>query len=66
MNLVGEDDETLVWTIPDGLGRRAERKPGEYAVTVGQQEALGAEVASHGEAAVFIGQLRIREPYIAV
>lgn len=65
VNLVGEDDEALHGTVPDGVVA-AEGVPREYAVAVGQQQAVDAQVAAYGYAAVGIAEARVREPEVVI
>ena len=65
VNLVGEDDEALHGTVPDGVVA-AEGVPGEDAVAVGQQQAVDAQVAADGYAAVSIAEARVGEPQVVI
>ena len=61
VNLVGEDDEALHGTVPDGVVA-AEGVPWEYAVAVGQQQAVDAQVSTHGYQPVFFTKMGIGKP----
>ena len=65
MNFVGEDDEALHGTVPDGVVA-AEGVPREDAVAVGQQQAVDAQVAAYGYAAVSIAEARVGEPQVVI
>lgn len=65
VNLVGEDDEALHGTVPCGnVG--AERKPGEDAVAISQQQAVDAQVAADSYATVIVAKVRVRKPQFIV
>ena len=66
MDLVGEDDETLQGTIPQGFLAMTEREPGEKAIGIGQQQTIDGEVASHSHQSVVFAQLGIRKPKFIV
>ena len=65
VNLVGEDDEALHGTVPDGVVA-AEGVPWENAVAVGQKQAVDAQVAADGYAAVGIAEARVGEPEVVI
>lgn len=65
VNFVGEDDEALHGTVPDGVVA-AEGVPGEDAVAVGQQQAVDAQVAAYGYAAVGVAVVWVGEPEVVI
>lgn len=62
VNLLGEDDEALQGTIPEGLLAIAEREPREETVGIGQQQTVDGEVATYSNQAIFFAQMRVRKP----
>ena len=65
VNLVGEDDEALHGTEANGVVA-AEGVPGEDAVAVGQQQAVDAQVAAYGYAAVGVAVVWVGEPEVVI
>ena len=59
--LIGEDHEALHRTIPENLRLVAEAVPWEYAVAVGKQQAVYAQVSAYGKESVVLGQMRVGE-----
>ena len=61
MYLVGEDDETLLRTVPQRLVVVAEREPREDAVTVCKQQSVDGEVAANAQESVGLHVNGLRE-----
>ena len=66
VDLLGEDDEALQGTVPEGFVPILKGEPGEVAVGVGEQQTVDAQVAAYGYQPVGLAQMGVREPEILV
>lgn len=66
VDLLGEDDEALQRTEPEGLVLVLEGEPREVAVGVGEQQTVDTQVATDGHQTVGLTQMGVREPEMIV
>ena len=66
VDLLGEDDEALQGTEPEGLVLVLEGEPREVAVGVGEQQTVDTQVATNGNTPVVIAIARIGKPQFIV
>ena len=66
VDLLGEDDEALQGTEPQGLVLALEREPREIAIGVGEQQTIDTQVATHCYQSVGLAQMGVREPEVVV
>ena len=66
VDLIGEDHETIQWTIPPGLVFQIHRIPGEETVAVGQEQPVDRQVASYGYQTIVLAIVRVWEPKLVI